>query len=194
MISYNFFKRVKIFFFRIFFKTFFSKKFKHFGKGVRLIYPDSIQGENNISLSNNVFVNVGAWFLSLKNGKIVIEENTYIGRNSHIVALQSVKIGKNVLVADKVYIADNLHEYEDINTPIKEQPVKFIGSVEIKDNSWIGENVSIIGANIGKNVVIGANSVINKDIPDYSVAVGAPAKVIKQYNFQNKEWQKIDVS
>jgi acetyltransferase-like isoleucine patch superfamily enzyme len=61
----------------------------------------------------------------------------------------------------------------------------------IGEGSWLGENVCVIGASIGKHCVIGANSVVTKDIPDYSVAVGIPAKVIKKYNFNKCEWEKI---
>ena len=64
--------------------------------------------------------------------------------------------------------------------PIKDQTIEFKGEVIIGENSWIGENVSIVGAKIGKHCVIGANSFVNKDIPDYSIAVGTPAKVIKK--------------
>ena len=62
-------------------------------------------------------------------------------------------------------------------------------NVEIGDGTWIGENVCIIGASIGKQCVIGANSVVLKDIPDYCVAVGLPAKVIKKYNFEASSQQ-----
>ena len=74
--------------------------------------------------------------------------------------------------------------------PILKQKIKQIGTVVIGEGSWLGENVCVIGANVGKNCVIGANSVVTKDIPDYSVAVGVPAKVIKSYNFSSKKWEK----
>ena len=87
-----------------------------------------------------------------------------------------------MLTANNVYISDNSHDYENTEVPIISQPVKFKKRVQIGSGSWIGENVSIIGANVGKNSVIVANSVVTSDIPDYSVAVGAPAKVIKRVN------------
>lgn len=92
----------------------------------------------------------------------------------------------------KVYISDNLHSFEDIGTPIHKQPIKQIGTVRIGEGSWLGENVCVIGANIGKHCTIGANSVVTHDIPDYSVAVGAPAKVIKRYDFETQQWEKVD--
>ena len=65
------------------------------------------------------------------------------------------------------------------------------GKVRIGSGSWIGENACILGVIIGKQCVIGANSVVTKDIPDYSVAVGIPAKVIKKYNFETQQWERV---
>ena len=73
-----------------------------------------------------------------------------------------------------------------------EQPIIQNGTVEIGERSWLGENVCVLGAIIGKHCVIGANSVVTHDIPDYSVAVGAPAKVIRKYDFSSKEWIKVE--
>ena len=65
-------------------------------------------------------------------------------------------------------------------------------SVIINDDTWIGRNVVIVGnVIIGKHCVIGANSVITKDIPDYSVAVGVPAKVIKSFDFDSNKWIRV---
>lgn len=81
-----------------------------------------------------------------------------------------------------------MHGYEDITVPIMEQPIKKIGTVVIGDGTWLGENVCVIGAKIGKNCVIGANSIVKKDILDYCVAVGSLARVIKSYCFQENKW------
>mgnify|MGYP001675646852 FL=1 len=75
--------------------------------------------------------------------------------------------------------------------PVSQQPVIFKGDVVIKEGAWIGENVSIIGACIGRNSVVAANSVVTKDIPDYSVCAGVPAKIIKKYCFERNEWISI---
>ena len=85
-----------------------------------------------------------------------------------------------------------MHQYDNPNVPIILQPIKQISPVRIGEGSWLGENVCVIGANIGKHCVIGANSVVTHDIPDYSIAVGVPAKVIKKYNFETKVWEKVN--
>ena len=99
-------------------------------------------------------------------------------------------IGENVLTADKVYISDNLHSYTNIHLPILQQPIKQLKDVYIGSGTGIGENACIIGATIGKQCVIGANAVVTKDIPDYCVAVGAPATIIKRYNLKKQRWVK----
>jgi acetyltransferase-like isoleucine patch superfamily enzyme len=195
MISYSFYSKLNRYIKRNVFRLIFSHTFKSFGKKASIIDPDIIEGEQYITIGDYASINSKAWLLALKQNdlepQLLIEEGVTIGRFSHIVAIQSVVIQKNVLIADKVYISDNLHAYQNINQPIINQPILFKNSVEIGENSWIGENVSIIGAKIGKHCIIGANSVVSKDIPDYCVAVGIPAKIIKRYDFQTNTWIAI---
>ena len=186
MINKIFLKFVEICTF-LFYRPFFYK----IGHKTKLIYPMSIDYPKSISVGNNCYISNGAWLLGKDDSKtptLVIDDNVSIGHFSHIVAKYSVKIGKNVLIADKVFITDCKHEYVDINCPIKNQPVSFLGNVEIGDDSWIGENVSILGAKIGKHCVIGSNAVVTNDISDYTVAVGLPARIIKKYDFNLNKW------
>ena len=96
------------------------------------------------------------------------------------------------MISDKVYISDNLHDYKDISIPIKAQEILEKSPVVIGENSWLGENVCVIGASVGRHCVIGANSVVINNIPDYSIAVGSPAKVIKKFNHISKTWDKVN--
>ena len=114
-----------------------------------------------------------------------------IGHFNHIKCSEKITIGKNVLTADKVYISDNSHEYHNVYMPIRLQKIVQLKNVVIGDGAWIGENVCIIGASVGKGSVIGANSVVTKSIPDYSIAVGTPAEIIKFYNKKTKIWEKV---
>lgn len=76
-----------------------------------------------------------------------------------------LKIGKHVLIADKVYISDNMHAFEDVTKPVAAQPLLY-KPVEIEDEVWLGENVCVLpGVKIGRHSVIGSNSVVTKDIP-----------------------------
>ena len=135
----------------------------------------------------------GGWLYCGSNAesKLIIEDDTSIGHYVHIVCLKSITIEKSVLIANKVFISDSTHEYKNINIPIKNQNVKVLKDVVIGEGAWIGENVCILGANIGKHSVVGSNSVVLSDIPDYTVAVGCPSKVIKKYNFDTKVWEDV---
>jgi acetyltransferase-like isoleucine patch superfamily enzyme len=166
------------------------------GKGAKLIKP-TLTGGKRIFIGSNVYVNTGAWLACAPltghtDCKIIIGEGTYIGRFSHIYATLKIEIGSKVLMADKVYIADNQHRYEDIKLPVISQPIKQTQAVVIADGAWLGENVCIIGASIGKNSVVAANSVVTRNIPDYCMAAGAPAVIIKRYNREKGQWEKTD--
>ena len=123
--------------------------------------------------------------------RLQIGAHSMIGHYNHIIAVQDVKIEEHVLTAHRVYISDNIHDYENIALPIMQQPIKQIGSVVIGAGSWLGENVCILGAQIGKHCVVGANSVVTGGVyPDYCVIAGAPARIVKRYNFETGKWEK----
>lgn len=175
---------------------FFNKhRFKRYGKKVRIYNPIQVDCPSNIEIGDNVTLHYGCWIAAkpLTGGEasLSIENGSSIGNFNHIYATNKIVIGKSVLTADKVYISDNMHEYIDVSLPIIQQPIRQCKDVYIGDGSWLGENVCVIGASIGKNCVIGANSVVTHDIPDYCVAVGAPAKVIKKYCFCTQQWVKV---
>ncbi len=169
--------------------------FKSIGSRSVIFKPYRIDGYKNIIIGSNTIIQKNSWLYckSIDENKSVLQigSNCTFGYNNHITSVKNVIIGDYVLTANNVYISDNLHGYQDIEVPIILQPIYFKSSVNIGNGSWIGENVCIIGASIGKNCVIGANSVVTKDIPDYSVAVGSPAKVIKTYDFALKCWVKL---
>ena len=170
-----------------------------FGWHSVIISPLKINGPKNIIVGDNVTIEYKTWIASIPHtgmgcSSLVIEDGCRIGHFNHIYATHSVILHKNVLTADKVYISDNYHGYEDIDIPVHQQPIVQNGEVEIGEGSWLGENVCVLGVKIGKHCVIGANSVVTKDIPDYCVAVGSPAKIIKRYDFDSNSWKKSDTS
>ena len=170
--------------------------FRGFSIHSRIIKPLRIDGKKNIYIGYKCLIQYKSWLAAMpltgKDVNLTIEDGCVIGHFNHIYATHSIILHKNVLTADKVYISDNLHGYEDIEIPILKQPIIQKGTVEIGEGSWLGENVCVLGARIGKHCVIGANSVVTRDIPDYSVAVGSPAKVIKKYDFNTNSWKKVD--
>ena len=178
-------------------KVQYQRNFCSVGGGSVILYPLRIDNPKFIFIRKGVIIQQQSWIASVpltgeENSQLVIEDGAVIGNFNHIYATKSIIIHKKVLTADKVYISDNLHGYHDITIPVLEQPIIQNGTVEIGEGSWLGENVCVLGAIIGKHCVIGANSVVTHDIPDYSVAVGAPAKVIRKYDFSSKEWIKVE--
>ena len=147
----------------------------------------------SVEIKDNTFIAHYAWIMGNdKSAKstLIIGNHVQIGHFVHIIAKQHVKIEDSVLIADRVYISDCEHNYTNITLPILDQGIHIKNAVDIGEGSWIGENVCVVGAKIGKHCVIGANSVVIKNIPDYCIAAGIPAKVIKEYNFEKAQWQK----
>lgn len=192
MVNSEIYIKIKSLLFNPFLRFFYCE----LGKNVKIISPLKIQGVGNIKLGDQVRIGYKTRLSSLpytneKSVLLSIGDGSCLGNFNHIICSKKIHIGKKVLTSDRVYISDNLHNYENINLPIMEQSIRQLGEVYIGDGSWIGENACILGVKIGKNCIVGANSVVTKDIPDFSVAVGIPAKVIKSYNFKTKTWDKI---
>ena len=146
-----------------------------------------IRGGRNITFGEGCVVQRDVWIDCLPNAKVVIGDGANIGRRCVIGCGKSVTIGKKVLLGPNVYINDMDHEYENPDKPIMDQGITNPKPISIGDDSWCGIN-SVILASVGKHCVIGANSVVTKEIPDYSVAVGQPARIVKHYDFKKKEW------
>ena len=132
--------------------------------------------------------------------KIIIGDNVQINDNVHLAAAERLIIGNNVLIASKVFISDHNHgNYSSHNKIAQDSPLTapiarplFCLPVIIEDNVWIGEFVSILpGVTLGKGSIIGTMSVVTKNIPSFSIAVGSPARVIKKYNFDTASWELV---
>jgi acetyltransferase-like isoleucine patch superfamily enzyme len=130
-------------------------------------------------------------FSAINNGvgAVTIGDRTRIGLSNTIIG--PVKIGNDILLAQSITLSGLNHNYEDISLPIHAQGVN-TSPIVIEDEAWIGANVVVLaGVTIGKHCVIAAGSVVTKNIPPYSVAVGNPARVLKQYNPETKSWEKV---
>ena len=141
------------------------------------------KGKKNIQLKSNVTIRPYVQIWS-GGGTVKISEGSEIGERCRISIVNSLEIGKKVLLSPNVYITDCDHEYRDINIPVIDQ-----GVVQKNQNVSIGDESYIGIVSIGKHCVIGANSVVTKNVPDYCVAVGSPAKVIRKYDFEINEWK-----
>lgn len=195
MIRYYTYYRLKRFFNKMVWRHLFSRVFKRFGKNSNIMTPEQIEGEEYISIEDDVFIYSRATLIARKctdmDPSLIIGRGTQIRPGFHVVCVNSIIVGDNVLIADNVLLSDNSHCYADIDVPIGGQALKVLSPVTIGSHSWLGKNVCIIGASVGKHSIIGANSVVLRDVPDYSVAVGNPARVIKRYDFDGKCWVKV---
>jgi acetyltransferase-like isoleucine patch superfamily enzyme len=138
------------------------------------------KGQNNkgLFLGNGVFVGRNT-ILSCKNGDIRLDDNANLGFNCEIYSASEVTVGKNVLLAAYVYLVGGTHTFHRVDIPILLQE-RVSAGIHVGDNAWLGAHAVVFdGANIGKECIIGAGSIINHDVPDWKIAAGAPAKVIK---------------
>lgn len=192
--KYTFFYAIKLITSFFLTKIFFSKS--------RLIrFPFDIRNKSSIYLGRGLTTGVGCRIEAYpKNRGIVMYFGSNVQLNDyvHITASECVTIGNNVLMASRIYISDTSHgsyagdDYDSHpDTPPNSRPLSY-KPVRIDDNVWIGEGVSILpGTHIGKGAIIGANSVVKGIIPANTIAVGAPARVIKMFNFELNNWESI---
>jgi lipopolysaccharide O-acetyltransferase len=146
------------------------------GPGLRLdAFPRSAQSEPVLLIGDNVQV------------------NDYV----HIAAVESVTIGDRVLIASKVFITDHNHgsysgDTHDVPTVPPAKRALTTAPVRIEDDVWIGESAAILpGVTIGRGAVIGALAVVNRSVPPFSIAVGAPARVVRRFNFDTQSWEAV---
>lgn len=173
-----------------------QSSFAAFGRGARVIWPLRIVGARYCAFEDEAVLQYGAYVAVLPvhsaTPSLRIGARTQIGNHAHIVATHRIEIGKSVLIADRFFVADNAHEFADPSVPVRDQGLRRLAPVSIGDGSWIGENVCVIGASIGRQCVVGANSVVTRDLPDLCVAAGSPAIVIKRYCTDSREWRRTD--
>lgn len=168
---------------------YYSPLFKHMGRN-SVIKP-SVQmtrGLKYISLGDNCYlgqkIQLTAWVVKgMPLPKITMGNYVSIGDNSHVTAINEIRIGNNVLTGKRVLITDNAHGASDLslmdmNPSIR--PLYSKGPVVIEDNVWIGEKATILpNVTIGHGAIIAANSVVTKNVPAYTIVAGNPAVVVK---------------
>ncbi len=166
--------------------------FKRIGCGSVIKGPWKIWRRDCLEIGNNTFVAENSFFAITKLNKeplIKIGDNCCLGANFFAACVDEIIIESNVLVSDRVFISDHMHGYQNVELPIIRQTLEPRGQILIKDGAFIGVNAVIMpGVTIGKNSVVGASSVVVDSVPDFSVVAGNPARIIKQYDFNKKEW------
>lgn len=174
---------------------------KHFGalgNGSKIVSPLRLIGCKNVFIGENVSVlnnarieAISSWKGVKYNPEVVIGNNTSFEQDLHLICANSVKIGSDCVISARVFISDLNHRYEDINTSVMKQALD-VRKTEIEDGCFIGYGTCILpGVHLGKHCVVGANSVVTKSFPDYSVIAGSPAVCIKKYDVDTDKWVSV---
>lgn len=123
---------------------------------------------------------------------IIFHDGVTIQQNCHITCANRIEIFDNTAIAANVTITDIHHPYDDISIPIERQNIKVKEVIIGEDSKIYNGAVIVSGVHIGKHVTVGANSVVTHDIPDYCVAVGLPARIIKRFDFDKGAWRNTN--
>jgi acetyltransferase-like isoleucine patch superfamily enzyme len=134
--------------------------------------------EGRLTIGAHAFFEPGVWLTS-DTGRITIGGGTFLNLNVMVAAAERVEIGEHCMLANGCLVTDADHRFDDPDKPVPWQGFTSRGPTVLGDNVWLGANVVVTsGVRIGRRCVIGANSVVTKDIPAFSIAAGAPARVL----------------
>jgi acetyltransferase-like isoleucine patch superfamily enzyme len=137
--------------------------------------------ERRLEVGAGALLEPGVWITAPGSARVRIGAGTFLNLGVMIAAEQLVEIGDHCMLANGCFVTDSSHRYDDPEKPVPWQGFTTKGSTKVGDNCWLGANVVVTsGVTIGERCVIGANSVVTHDIPAFSVAAGAPAKVLRK--------------
>lgn len=158
-----------------------------------LITPEFIKFGSNIQVRNNARIEGVKQYAGMCfNPLIHFQDNVSVEQNLHLTCAESIVIGKNTAIAANVSITDINHIYIDINVSVEKQAID-VNPVTIAEDCKIYNNAVILpGTNIGKHCVVGANSIVSGNFPDFCIIAGSPAKIVKRYSFKDNTWLKTD--
>ena len=140
--------------------------------------------DGRLEVGANAFFEPDVWITLSDDATISIGEGTFLNIAVMVAAMDRVEIGAHCMLANGCFVTDANHRFDDPETPITWQGFTSKGPTKIGDNVWLGANVVVTsGVTIGERCVIGANSVVTQDIPPFSIAAGAPAKVLRAVTY-----------
>jgi acetyltransferase-like isoleucine patch superfamily enzyme len=159
--------------------------------GAFIRYP--VEGEvlealdsGRLVVGEGTLLEPGCWLTLAPEARIEIGRGCFLNRGTMLAALERIEIGDHVMFANNCFVGDSDHRYDDPNRPITEQGFVPRGPVRIGSNCWFGVGCVVTGGvQIGDRSVIGANSVVTKDIPPGVIAAGIPARVVRAIEFES---------
>ncbi len=177
----------------------FGFRFSKFGKKSVIYKPMMVTGKKYIEIGNRVtFRNfarievIDKWKEQTFTPKLIIGDGTSFEQNLHLTCAGDMIIGKNCTFTGNIMISNIIHSFDTIDRSILLNDL-IVKPVIVGDNCFIGYGAKIMpGVKLGNNCIVGAGSVVTKTFPSYSIVAGNPAKIIKKYDFDRKEWVKVD--
>ena len=159
--------------------------------GAFIRYP--VEGEvlealdsGRLEIGEGTLLEPGCWITMGPRARIRIGQGCFLNRETMLAAVELIEIGDHVMFANNCFVGDSDHRYDDPTKPITWQGFEPRGPVRIGSNCWFGVNCVVTGGvEIGDRAVIGANSVVTRDIPPATIAAGAPAKVLREIEFKS---------
>lgn len=143
--------------------------------------------EDRLRVGAGVLFEPGVWITAPGPARITIGAGTFLNLGVMVASLELVEIGEHCMFANGCFVTDADHRVDDPTTPVTWQGFTTRGPTRIGDNVWCGAHVVVTsGVTIGERSVIGANAVVTQDIPPFSVAVGAPARVVRQITYAER--------
>ena len=187
--------------YRVIFLPHYRRIFAHYGENVGWgrwygpIIPSSIKiaCPENISIGNGCQFDEYTHLLATPSSRVVIGNNVRFANGfGHVVAsFDEIVIEDDCLFAAAVMIINGNHGYKDISIPIMCQASYSTGPIIIKSGCWLGKGACVMGGvTLGRNVVVGANAVVTRSVPDYCVIAGNPARIVKRYDERTKTWER----
>ena len=172
--------------------------YKEYGFKSLIYRPIRLSGRKYISLGKSVNIWKSAriecisdWEGAKFTPNLKIGDNTSFEQNAHITCAGNIEIGHDCVFLGYAMVTNIDHDYRELNKNVLRQKI-IVSDVKIGNYCFVGMNAKIFpGVTIGDNAIIGANSVVTHDVPSFSVVAGAPARIIKRYDFGKKEWVSI---
>ncbi len=140
--------------------------------------------DGRLEIGPHALLEPGVWLTAPAPARIRIGGGTFLNRGVMVAAVELVEIGEHCMLANGCFVTDGAHRFDDPEKPVPWQGFTSKGPTRIGDNVWCGANVVVTsGVTIGERAVIGANSVVTRDVPAHAIAAGAPARVLREIDY-----------
>jgi acetyltransferase-like isoleucine patch superfamily enzyme len=168
--------------------------FRRFGENSLIVPPARIESPEAIEIGDRVVVHEHAWFSVVKafddvEPRLVIDDDVLIDRLCHIACVGEIVIGRRVSIGERSLIGDTFHRYDDVTTPVIDQPLARPRKVTIEAGAHLGlASLIVPGVTVGEQAFVGAGAVVTRDVPPRTLVVGNPARPVKRYDEERAAW------